>query len=195
MLLRQLPRLCRSLSTEVNLASSSTSVVSITHRDAHTASGIADPPRPLSGDTTRQSVLLAHPKDPQLSPRANTDTGSQTTDPRLGPDREIVKPLDAQAVVGSGSSSDIPPYSRPPFHTYQFFIALERTFPTETARNLMRATRALLVDRLGKVRRDGLTQKDLDNVCLVSYPLLLSDAYDASKHILSVQPYRSSVQS
>jgi len=27
----------------------------------------------------------------------------------------------------------------------------------------MRATRALLVDRLGKVRRDALTVKDLDN--------------------------------
>ena len=28
----------------------------------------------------------------------------------------------------------------------------------------MRATRALLVDRIGKVKRDGLTYKDLDNV-------------------------------
>ena len=28
----------------------------------------------------------------------------------------------------------------------------------------MRATRALLVDRIGRVKRDGLTVKDLDNV-------------------------------
>jgi hypothetical protein len=28
----------------------------------------------------------------------------------------------------------------------------------------MRATRALLVDRIGRVRREGLTVKDLDNV-------------------------------
>jgi hypothetical protein len=28
----------------------------------------------------------------------------------------------------------------------------------------MRATRALLVDRVGRVRREGLTAKDLDNV-------------------------------
>jgi hypothetical protein len=34
----------------------------------------------------------------------------------------------------------------------------------QTARSLMRATRALLVDRIGKVKRDGLTYKDLDNV-------------------------------
>lgn len=29
----------------------------------------------------------------------------------------------------------------------------------------MRATRALLVDRIGKVRRDALTLKELENVC------------------------------
>jgi len=33
----------------------------------------------------------------------------------------------------------------------------------QTARSLMRATRALLVDRIVKVKRDGLTYKDLDN--------------------------------
>lgn len=32
-----------------------------------------------------------------------------------------------------------------------------------TANSLMRATRALLVDRLGRVRREALTQKDLEN--------------------------------
>ncbi|KAF9226484.1 hypothetical protein BS17DRAFT_485735 [Gyrodon lividus] len=55
------------------------------------------------------------------------------------------------------------PYTAPPFHTHAFFAALERTFPTPTARSLMRATRALLVDRVGRVRREGLTTKDLDN--------------------------------
>jgi len=57
----------------------------------------------------------------------------------------------------------LPTYSSPPFHTHAFFTALEKTFPEETARSLMRATRALLVDRIGKVRREGLTVKDLDN--------------------------------
>jgi len=45
-----------------------------------------------------------------------------------------------------------------------FFKALEKTFPEETARSLMRATRALLVDRIGRVRKEALTVKDLDNV-------------------------------
>ncbi|KAJ7937119.1 hypothetical protein B0H13DRAFT_1588913 [Mycena leptocephala] len=54
-------------------------------------------------------------------------------------------------------------YANPPFHTHAFVTALEKTFPTPTARSLMRATRALLVDRIGRVRREGLTVKDLDN--------------------------------
>lgn len=57
-----------------------------------------------------------------------------------------------------------PPYTAPPFHTHAFFLALERSFSTPTASSLMRATRALLVDRVGRVKRDGLTVKDLDNV-------------------------------
>ncbi|KAK1224417.1 hypothetical protein PQX77_012713 [Marasmius sp. AFHP31] len=56
-----------------------------------------------------------------------------------------------------------PIYSRPPFHTHSFFAALEKSFPTPVARNLMRATRALLTDRVNRVRRDGLTMKDIDN--------------------------------
>jgi hypothetical protein len=56
-------------------------------------------------------------------------------------------------------------YQNPPFNTHAFFNELEKTFPKQTARSLMRATRALLVDRIGKVKRDGLTYKDLDNVC------------------------------
>ncbi|KAJ6539275.1 hypothetical protein B0H19DRAFT_1314630 [Mycena capillaripes] len=54
-------------------------------------------------------------------------------------------------------------YANPPFHTHAFVTALEKTFPTPTARSLMRATRALLVDRIGKIRREALTVKDLDN--------------------------------
>ncbi|KAH9062056.1 hypothetical protein EDB87DRAFT_1543507, partial [Lactarius vividus] len=65
------------------------------------------------------------------------------------------------------SASKAPPhtstYQNPPFDTHAFFSVLDKTFPTPTARSLMRATRALLVDRIGKVKRDGLTYKDLDN--------------------------------
>uniref|UniRef100_D8PRJ4 Uncharacterized protein n=2 Tax=Schizophyllum commune (strain H4-8 / FGSC 9210) TaxID=578458 RepID=D8PRJ4_SCHCM len=56
-----------------------------------------------------------------------------------------------------------PAYTPPPFHTHAFYAALEKTFPPSTARHLMRATRALLVDRIGRVRREAVTRKDLDN--------------------------------
>jgi len=150
---------------------------SFSHRTINTFSTLTDPPRLLTTDQQRPSISLSHPRDPQPPIPPTVDTGRPITDSKAGLDRDVVKPLDAQADIGPTISSDIPPYTRPPFHTYQFFGALEKTFPTETARNLMRATRALLVDRLGKVRRGGLTQKDLDN------------------HISFVQLYLSSVQS
>ena len=64
----------------------------------------------------------------------------------------------------SPDSRNRPTYTSPPFHTHLFFKALEKTFPEETARSLMRATRALLVDRIGRIRKEALTAKDLDNV-------------------------------
>ncbi|KAI0301826.1 hypothetical protein B0F90DRAFT_251858 [Multifurca ochricompacta] len=64
----------------------------------------------------------------------------------------------------SKAQSHTSTYQNPPFDTHAFFSVLAKTFPTPTARSLMRATRALLVDRIGKVKRDGLTYKDLDNV-------------------------------
>jgi hypothetical protein len=71
-------------------------------------------------------------------------------------------------LIDDPSAAKTPPhtstYQNPPFDTHAFLSVLEKTFPTPTARSLMRATRALLVDRIGKVKRDGLTYKDLDNV-------------------------------
>lgn len=61
-------------------------------------------------------------------------------------------------------------YQNPPFNTHAFFSVLEKTFPKQTARSLMRATRALLVDRIGRVKHDGLTYKDLDNVSNLLFP-------------------------
>ncbi|KAH7930120.1 hypothetical protein BV22DRAFT_1079843, partial [Leucogyrophana mollusca] len=110
------------------------------------------------------SISLAHPKDPRsghppgpsLSPDPQTSTpDTQDTTPiNSGP------PARTYSAASSSSSSS---YHSPPFHTHAFFTALEKTFPTPTARSLMRATRALLVDRVGRVRREGLGVKDLDN--------------------------------
>jgi hypothetical protein len=81
------------------------------------------------------------------------------------------------ALINPSTTINAPPhtstYQNPPFNTHAFFSELEKTFPRESARSLMRATRALLVDRIGKVKRDGLTYKDLDNVSNSLLPLIL----------------------
>ncbi|KAI6003919.1 hypothetical protein EDD15DRAFT_1255734 [Pisolithus albus] len=95
--------------------------------------------------STASDIALAHPKDPRAATSASDISGPPArTDPSPAPPPP-------------------PPHVTPPFHTHAFFVALERTFPTPVARSLMRATRALLADRLGRVRREGLTRKDLDN--------------------------------
>jgi len=77
-----------------------------------------------------------------------------------------------------------PPVHVNPFHTHVFFTALEKTFPSPVARTLMAATRGLLVDRILRIRRESLINKDLDNVRqqFSSRPSLSA----RSKHICSV---------
>lgn len=110
------------------------------------------------------SISLAHPKDPR--------SGHGYSDLNPPPPSSLPPPEDASSLPTTLSG---PParayqpdpqqsYAAPPFHTHAFVSALEKSFPTPTARSLMRATRALLVDRIGRVRREGLTVKDLDNV-------------------------------
>lgn len=196
MLLRQFPhRFCRSLSTEVNLtsasASTSTAVVPIVHRDTHTSTsspGITDSIPKLSADAAGPSISLTYPKASVSESRANLNKGATA--------RPISEMDGASEIPPLVASSKVPSYSRPPFHTHQFFVALEKTFPPPTARSLMRATRALLVDRLGNVRREGLTVKDLDNVRV--HPsfrfILTSDRRSQSKHIYFVQLSQNYVQ-
>ncbi|KAF8897470.1 hypothetical protein BD779DRAFT_1667445 [Infundibulicybe gibba] len=96
------------------------------------------------------------PPNPPSSGPASTEASGAS-----GSSRTAAEP--AISNVPSVHSGQQTSYSHPPFHTHAFFVALEGSFPTPTARSLMRATRALLVDRVGRVRREGLTVKDLDN--------------------------------
>ena len=159
-IIRQFGRLSRSLHTEAYATSSANLPVPvlIATRDAHT---MGDP------SSSGSSISMApHPKDPGPS----TQAGSSRPPP---PPPPIIQ-------AGRGDEHDIPhegdnlpvpvptymqpAYTPPPFHTHAFYAALEKTFPPSTARHLMRATRALLVDRIGRVRREAVTHKDLDNV-------------------------------
>nr|GAT54070.1 predicted protein [Mycena chlorophos] len=103
-----------------------------------------------------------------LARAVHSDSRSISLVPPRDPPPESEPPLDPPPAVPSAmtrgtNASSATASTNPPFDTHAFFAALEKTFPTPTARSLMRATRALLVDRMGRVRREGLTVKDLDN--------------------------------
>ncbi|KAL4264209.1 Coiled-coil domain-containing protein 90-like protein [Pleurotus pulmonarius] len=142
MLLRQLPRFGRSLC-----------------RELHSVPQISDPSKALS-------VSLAHPKDPAAGYTPNP-TPPPPPPPASSSGTTPPDAVDSGSTSASTSALPVPstyqPHSQPPFDTHRFFSALEKTFPTQTAHSLMRATRALLVDRVGRVRRDALTTKDLEN--------------------------------
>ncbi|KAG1753964.1 uncharacterized protein EDB91DRAFT_1044028 [Suillus paluster] len=163
-MLRIIPRIYQSLpalTPEFNGASSTAATI-LLHRHYST------PGQPITDlvDSASQSISvsgpgsisLAHPKDPRSGhgysdlnspPPSETDSSPPAT--LSGPPARTYQPDPRQS------------YTAPPFHTHAFVAALEKSFPTPTARSLMRATRALLVDRIGRVRREGLTVKDLDN--------------------------------
>ncbi|KAF9075913.1 hypothetical protein BDP27DRAFT_1256815 [Rhodocollybia butyracea] len=181
MIIRQLSRWSRNLHTDIRLPSSTTSLIPVTlipvtRRDAHTTPiNLADPRSP-------HSVSLAHPMDPSSSSSQNYANSNKAPDEQelssspSSPPPPATTPSIPESEAQSSSPNlpstvshyrhkhaYTPVYNHPPFHTHTFLVALERTFPTEIAEVLMRATYALLIDRIGRVRREGLTYKDLDN--------------------------------
>lgn len=115
-------------------------------------------PRRLLLDPSPYSTAVTsfspHPKDPNPPPSTSLPIPAQPL-------------LQATGNARSGSpETGTPYYSSPPFDTHKFFVALEKSFEPPTARSLMRATRALLVDRTGRVRNEALSTKDLENARL-----------------------------
>ncbi|KAF8192522.1 hypothetical protein BJ912DRAFT_962250 [Pholiota molesta] len=104
---------------------------------------------------------MTHPLDPSnfASPTTSSPPGASSSQPPPPPPNSDGPPSEITGLPTRSYMADpsftMPMYTAPPFHTHAFFRALEKT--------LMRATRALLVDRIGRVRREGLTIKDLDN--------------------------------
>ncbi|KAH7930118.1 hypothetical protein BV22DRAFT_1125269 [Leucogyrophana mollusca] len=103
---------------------------------------------------------------------------------QITPDTQDTLPVNSgpPARTYSAPSSSSSSYHSPPVHTHAFFTALERTFPTPTACGLMRATRALLVDHVGRVRREGLGVKDLDNQAYLFVRHLRASCQDDNAH-------------
>jgi hypothetical protein len=155
MLLRAVARAYR-LNTDVCLTSSSSKALAAYYS---TGPSLGDPTTHTSLPSNPPSASMSHPRDPSNS---STFLSSKKND--TAPLSIALKSGDPPPYLVETPLRRLPTYSSPPFHTHMFFTALEKTFPEETARSLMRATRALLVDRIGKVRKEGLTVKDLDNV-------------------------------
>ncbi|KAG1839051.1 hypothetical protein C8R48DRAFT_751464 [Suillus tomentosus] len=109
------------------------------------------------------SISFSHPKDPR-SGHGYSDLNPPPTSSSPPPEDALSLPTTLSGPPACAYRPDPQQsYAVPPFHTHAFVAALEKSFPTPTARSLMRATRALLVDRIDRVRREGLTVKDLDN--------------------------------
>ena len=153
MLVRAFPRLSRPN------ARSPTVVSAAVYR--RSASAISDPSQITAGASNSTSAEVDS---------VNIAGGFSSGVPPIGKDPAT---SGLQTIYSPNLTSRSPTYNCPPFHTYAFFKSLERTFPEETARSLMCATRALLVDRLGRVRTEALTVKDLDNVTQSSALLFL----------------------
>ena len=195
-MLRVLPRLCRPNARPF-----------VAHRDTHFGTSAAGQNTADSSDIGAATSGPSSSSPPQPSSSAR---GTSDTTPPAPNDSSLPKDDASPAITGlptmytpdPSSSSRLPTYSSPPFHTHAFFKALEKTFPEDTARSFMRATRALLVDRIGRVRREALTIKDLDNVRCSDF--FLASNYDlrfwcvchlaflCSKHTFFVQPCQSS---
>ncbi len=113
------------------------------------------PPPPIAQDFTAAQDIPEDPSVNSIPPVPVVPRAFEHHSDPPEPDSTLPSPH-------SGPPPSI--YTHPPFDTHKFFAALERTFATPTARNLMRATRALLVHRLGRVREEALTVKDLESV-------------------------------
>ena len=157
----------------------------ISHRPPHSRAfavqsgpSISDPVAGHPGEPTPSVLLHPHPADPATHFRTPLPYElEQSTSSAISTSIPSPPPPDAPNAGTTGPPSGpsppvpsrahmniAPTYSNPPFHTHRFVTALEKTFPTPTARSLMRATRALLVDRVGRVKREGLAVGDLENV-------------------------------
>lgn len=133
-------------------------------------------PQPEFTSTDAGSSNSSRPPDGANQPSFILSSSNSGNAHPFAGERQYIENLENVTTPATTSNLPAPPqttnsnvghlhtYSAPPFHTHHFFAELERSFPTPTARSLMRATRALLVDRIGRVRRDALGIKDLENV-------------------------------
>ncbi|CAE6414722.1 unnamed protein product [Rhizoctonia solani] len=107
-----------------------------------------------TGNHSQEPASETHPSGIQNEPLPGLELISQTSAPPTPGTSGLPQ------VVAEHEPKDIRINA---FDTHRFVVALERTFPTPVARTLMRATRALLVVRFGRVKQEIFGVRDLDN--------------------------------
>ncbi|KAL5641572.1 hypothetical protein ACGC1H_001893 [Rhizoctonia solani] len=108
-----------------------------------------------TNNSSQQSASESFPSRIENEPLPGLELVSQTSSPPTSGASGLPQ------VVPENEPKDIPRINA--FDTHRFVTALERTFPTPIARTLMRATRALLVVRFGRVKQEIFGVRDLDN--------------------------------
>ncbi|KAI9001180.1 hypothetical protein BD414DRAFT_24883 [Trametes punicea] len=127
---------------------------------SQSASTFPPPPPPPSSPPPSQPTTNQQDSKDTL----DSSAASQASNDSSVPAKYVHPPIDPRTNLPFPQAPASPPYHvSPPFNTHRFFSELEKSFPTPIARNLMRVTRALLVDRIGRVKRDALTVQDLES--------------------------------
>ncbi|KAG9127722.1 hypothetical protein FRC07_010487 [Ceratobasidium sp. 392] len=100
-----------------------------------------------------------------------SDSASPISDPNT--QLEVIKQVSSSSSPITSSSSGLPQLPQEhdlhhiprvnAFNTHRFVTILEQSFPTPIARTLMRASRAILVVRFGRVKQEIFGVRDLDN--------------------------------
>jgi hypothetical protein len=103
-----------------------------------------------------------HPGHPSSSSTSTSDPSDQPSSSSSSGISLSTQTLPSPPLGPISTSSSIPMWN--PFHTHNFFRALEKSFPESVARTLMRATRGLLVGKIAGTKKDVLVAKDLENV-------------------------------
>lgn len=152
-------------------------------RALHTVSPLAGPSNPnnVANDAQRRDAHSrstppaddnsgsdSDPPPSNSSDPSNPGSGDYTMSP-LHDMPEQHTPVEERGLVPSNLPTPHPDnhifhaYTPPPFDTHRLVTSYARSFSLPIAEQLMHSTRALLSDRLNKVRRDGLMHTDLEN--------------------------------
>ena len=133
------------------------------------------------------------PSESQSHPYAGAKEYAENQEAAAASKNAVVQSnLPALPQQGQNSNAHIHAYATPPFDTHRFFKALVKTFSEPIASSLMRAMRALLVDRTGKVKREAVSIKDLENVSIRASSMGLDDVNinkrTCSIHVMNSKP-------